>query len=79
MNKHPASEIKAARIKGGVATDQRHDSAHKHVTGEAVYIDDIPEPEGTLHIGIGCSTVAHAKITGIDLSAVRSAPVWSTY
>ncbi|GAA5625577.1 putative xanthine dehydrogenase molybdenum-binding subunit XdhA [Brucella sp. NBRC 12953] len=74
MNKHPANAIKAARIKGGVATDQRHDSAHKHVTGEAVYIDDIPEPEGTLHIGVGFSTVAHAKIIATDLSAVRAAP-----
>lgn len=51
MNKHPANALKAARIVGGVATDQKHDSAHKHVTGTAVYIDDIPEPEGTLHIG----------------------------
>jgi hypothetical protein len=34
--------------RGGVASDQRHDSAHKHVTGQAVYIDDMPEPAGTL-------------------------------
>jgi xanthine dehydrogenase large subunit len=25
--------LKAERISGGVATDRRHDSAHKHVTG----------------------------------------------
>ena len=24
-----------------------HDSAHKHVTGEALYVDDLPEPAGT--------------------------------
>ena len=46
MNKHAAPDLKAATINGGVATDQRHDSAHKHVTGEAVYIDDMPEPAG---------------------------------
>ena len=46
MNKHATSNLKAEKIVGGVATDQRHDSAHKHVSGTAVYIDDMPEPSG---------------------------------
>ena len=29
-----------------------HDSAAKHVAGEALYIDDMPEPPGTLHARI---------------------------
>ena len=74
MNKHASPDIKAARIKGGVATDQRHDSAHKHVTGTAVYIDDMPEPAGLLHGCLGLSTVTHGRIKSMDLSAVRSAP-----
>ncbi|MBB5702290.1 xanthine dehydrogenase large subunit [Ochrobactrum daejeonense] len=78
MNEHSANALKAARstaaIRGGVATDQKHDSAHKHVTGTAVYIDDIPEPEGTLHIGVGFSTVAHGTISSVDLEAVLAAP-----
>ncbi|MEW9805521.1 xanthine dehydrogenase molybdopterin binding subunit [Mesorhizobium sp. ZMM04-5] len=74
MNKHAAPDIKAARIKGGVATGQRHDSAHKHVTGTAIYIDDMPEPEGLLHGCLGLSTVAHGRITRLDLSEVRKAP-----
>ncbi len=74
MNKHAALDIKPAKIVGGVATDQRHDSAHKHVTGEAVYIDDMPEPAGTLHGAMGLSTIAHGAIRSIDLSAVRAAP-----
>ncbi|MFA7433918.1 MAG: xanthine dehydrogenase molybdopterin binding subunit [Gemmobacter sp.] len=61
-------------IRGGVHVDQRHDSAHKHVTGLADYTDDIPEPEGTLHACLGLSTCAHGEIVSIDLSAVRSAP-----
>ncbi|MEQ1944916.1 xanthine dehydrogenase molybdopterin binding subunit [Mesorhizobium sp. VNQ89] len=73
MNKHTVPDIKAASIKGGVHADQRHDSAHKHVAGTAVYIDDIPEPAGTLHAGLGLSTVAHGVIRSIDLSAVRAA------
>ena len=73
MNKHNP-DLAAAKIVGGVATDQRHDSAHKHVAGEALYIDDMPEPAGILHGCLGLSTVAHGDITGMDLSAVRSAP-----
>jgi xanthine dehydrogenase large subunit len=73
MNRHTPN-LKAAKIAGGVATDQRHDSAHKHVTGQAVYIDDMPEPAGTLHGCLGLSTVAHGTIRAMDLSAVRAAP-----
>ncbi len=74
MNKHAAPDLKASKISGGVATDQRHDSAHKHVSGQAIYIDDMPEPAGTLHGCLGLSTVAHGTIEKMDLSAVRSAP-----
>jgi xanthine dehydrogenase large subunit len=44
------------------------------VTGTAVYIDDIVEPFGTLHAGLGLANVAHGTIRAIDLSAVRAAP-----
>ena len=74
MNHHAAPDPKAAAISGGVHTDTRHDSAHKHVTGEAVYIDDMPEPAGTLHCCLGLSTVASGTIRSLDLSAVRAAP-----
>ncbi len=49
-------------------------SAHKHVSGAAVYIDDMPEPAGTLHVGLGLSKVAHGTLKSVDLSAVRTAP-----
>jgi xanthine dehydrogenase large subunit len=74
MNKHAQPDLSAAAIKGGVATDQRHDSAAKHVTGTAVYIDDIAEPAGTLHGCLGLSTITHGAVKSIDLDAVRSAP-----
>jgi xanthine dehydrogenase large subunit len=73
MNKH-APNLKAATIKGGVYSSEKHDSAYKHVAGDAIYIDDIPEPAGTLHGGLGLATIAHGKIKSLDLSAVRSAP-----
>jgi xanthine dehydrogenase large subunit len=74
MNRHATHDLTAGRISGGVATDRRHDSAHKHVTGEAIYIDDMPEPAGTLHGCLGLSTVAHGAIVAMDLAAVRTAP-----
>ena len=73
MTKHSAN-LKAEKIVGGVHADRRHDSAHKHVAGTAVYIDDMPEPAGTLHAGLGLSTVAHGVLKSVDLSAVRAAP-----
>jgi xanthine dehydrogenase large subunit len=51
-----------------------HDSASKHVSGEAMYIDDLPEPPGLLHAYIGLSPHAHAKITRLDVSAVAGMP-----
>ena len=43
------------RPRGGVREPTPHESAHKHVAGEAVYIDDIPEPADALHICLGLS------------------------
>lgn len=60
-------------ITGGVYSNRQHDSAIKHVTGRAEYCDDIVEPVGTLHAYLGVSNVAHAKIKGMDLSAVAAA------
>ncbi|SEB47352.1 xanthine dehydrogenase, molybdenum binding subunit apoprotein [Nitratireductor aquibiodomus] len=74
MTRHETLDLEKARIAGGVASDQKHDSAHKHVSGEAVYIDDMPEPAGTLHACLGLSEVAHGTITSMDLSKVRAAP-----
>jgi xanthine dehydrogenase large subunit len=51
-----------------------HDSGAKHVQGGAEYIDDIPEPIGTLHIAIGGSLVARGRLRGIDLSGVYATP-----
>lgn len=61
-------------LSGGVRSPSKHDSGPKHVTGEAVYIDDILEPFGTLHLAPGAATIAHGKIVKMDLSKVRSAP-----
>lgn len=61
-------------INGSMHSSLRHDSAHKHVTGSAEYIDDMPEPAGTLHAALGMADRAHADILSLDLSAVKAAP-----
>ncbi|HEX8664368.1 MAG TPA: xanthine dehydrogenase molybdopterin binding subunit [Beijerinckiaceae bacterium] len=51
-----------------------HDSAVKHVQGTAEYVDDIREPEGTLHVAVGLSPKARGRLVGLDLEKVRTAP-----
>jgi len=51
-----------------------HDSSILHVTGEAVYVDDIREPAGLLHVGFGKSSCAHGIIQQMDLSRVAALP-----
>jgi len=59
---------------GGVGEAVRHDSAHLHVSGEAIYTDDVREPRGTLHGAFGLSQRAHARLKALDLAPVRAAP-----
>jgi len=51
-----------------------HDAAPLHVTGQARYVDDIPVPANCLHLAFGLSTIAHGRITAMDLAAVRATP-----
>jgi xanthine dehydrogenase large subunit len=51
-----------------------HDSAVKHVTGEAAYVDDIREPAGTLHLAPGFAPIASGRVTSLDLDAVKKSP-----
>jgi xanthine dehydrogenase large subunit len=77
MNTHTPN-LHAERIQGGVHESRPHDSAHKHVAGTAVYIDDMPEPRGTLHGALGLATVAYGRILSLDLGAVRTTQAWWT-
>ncbi len=63
----------AEGIRGGPGTDLKHESARKHVSGEALYTDDVPAPGNVLHAYVGMSNVAHARIKSMDLSAVLAA------
>jgi xanthine dehydrogenase large subunit len=62
------------KILGAVGDAVPHDSGHLHVSGEALYTDDIEEPARLLHVAVGMSSEPHAKLSHIDLDAVLSAP-----
>ncbi|MBE0463976.1 MAG: xanthine dehydrogenase molybdopterin binding subunit [Halomonadaceae bacterium] len=50
-----------------------HESAEKHVTGKAAYIDDLKTPSDALHVALGLSPVAHGRLTELNLDAVKQA------
>ncbi|MFT4713278.1 MAG: xanthine dehydrogenase large subunit, partial [Candidatus Azotimanducaceae bacterium] len=56
------------------SNSQQHESAIKHVTGRALYIDDLVESPNQLHIATGKSVHAHATIKNLELDAVRRSP-----
>ncbi|PCM44647.1 xanthine dehydrogenase molybdopterin binding subunit [Marinobacter sp. ANT_B65] len=75
MRKLPLNTPAPAHSARGLAGHSvKHDSAWKHVSGQARYIDDMPTPEGILHAAVGHSEQAHARIVSMDLDAVRQYP-----
>ncbi|KAL7629782.1 hypothetical protein AAE478_001305 [Parahypoxylon ruwenzoriense] len=51
-----------------------HLSALKHCTGEAEYVDDMPQQKNELHCAPVLSTQAHANIIAVDWSAALEMP-----
>lgn len=58
----------------GVGRSVKHDSAPKHVTGEAVYVDDRLEFPNQLHVYARMSDRAHARIVRIDTAPCYAVP-----
>ena len=56
------------------APPSRTTARHLHVTGEAHYTDDMPEPRGTLHAAVGVLRARACADRAIDLAEVRAAP-----
>ncbi|WP_280154763.1 xanthine dehydrogenase molybdopterin binding subunit [Piscinibacter sp. XHJ-5] len=67
-------DLPAADAAAVVGAPRAHESAHLHVAGEATYVDDMPEVIGTLHAALGLSPVAHGRLTGLSLDAIRAMP-----
>lgn len=59
---------------GGAGHSRAHESAVKHVTGRAAYIDDLPVPRDCVHVALGLSPVAHGWLNRLDLERVKAAP-----
>jgi xanthine dehydrogenase large subunit len=51
-----------------------HESARAHVTGTAIYLDDVPPLRGELIVDFVGSPVAHGRIRALDTSAARGIP-----
>jgi xanthine dehydrogenase large subunit len=52
----------------------KHDSAHLHVSGRALYCDDIALPANTLHAAFGVSSIVHGTVSKLDLAPVLALP-----
>ena len=68
------AEALAAAPRPQVGISRAHEAAHLHVSGEAVYIDDIAEAHGTLHAALGLSPIAHGTLVSVDLELLRRQP-----
>src|SRR3954451_13606060 len=57
-----------------VGKDIPHDSARGHVTGESIFIDDMPAARNELLVDFVGSPVAHGKLRSIDVGGAREVP-----
>ena len=68
------AELFRAELTTGVGRSLKHESADKHVSGEAVYIDDRLEFPNQLHVYARLSDRAHARILKIDTAPCYAIP-----
>jgi xanthine dehydrogenase large subunit len=57
---------------GAAGKSHKHESAERQVSGQARYVDDMPEAANIHHAAVGVSPISSGKITSIDLSAVKA-------
>jgi xanthine dehydrogenase large subunit len=68
------AQLFRADITTGVGRSVKHESADKHVCGEAIYVDDRLEFPNQLHIYARMSERAHARILSIDTGPCYAIP-----
>ncbi|MFP6847128.1 MAG: xanthine dehydrogenase molybdopterin binding subunit [Pseudomonas sp.] len=68
------AELFRADITTGVGRSVKHESAEKHVSGEAIYVDDRLEFPNQLHVYARLSDRAHARIIRIDTAPCYTIP-----
>jgi xanthine dehydrogenase large subunit len=57
---------------GAAGKSHKHESAERQVSGQARYIDDMPEAANIHHVAVGVSPVTSGIIESIDLSQVKA-------
>src|SRR3954468_5119305 len=57
-----------------IGKDIPHDSARGHVSGESIFIDDMPPARNEIYVDVVGSPVAHGDIAWIDTSEARKIP-----
>ncbi len=61
-------------MRNALGASLRHDSALRHATGQARFLDDMPEPSGTLHAALVPAPVAHGRILALRTEAAAAMP-----
>ena len=72
MRKLIAQPNKDAANQGTIGKSHQHESAIRQVSGQARYVDDIPEAANLHHAAVGVSPVTSGTITSLDLSLVKA-------
>ena len=67
----PGPETIEPRPRPALGSSIPHESARAHVTGEAVFLDDVPPARGELLVDFVGSPVASGRIVAIDLDSAR--------
>jgi xanthine dehydrogenase large subunit len=57
---------------GAAGKSHKHESAERQVSGQARYVDDMPEAANIHHVAVGVSSVTTGTISSIDLSLVKT-------
>ncbi len=70
----PSRQPAIERASQGIGAAIAHESAALHVSGEAAYIDDLPEWSGTLHAALGLAPVASGRLVAIDIEGLKRLP-----
>jgi len=74
MSQAQLAELFRQDLRSGVGKSLKHESADKHVSGEAIYIDDRLEFPNQLHLYALRSERAHARITRLDTEPCKQMP-----
>lgn len=55
-----------------VGVTKKHESADRHVTGKARYVDDMPEPADILYAAVATTAVTKGDIVSMNTSAIKA-------